>query len=192
MTSANSRQKILVTGAAGFVGSHLTRRLVKEGYDVNIIIRSSTDLQRIKDILPNLNCYTGDLSDFSGLSNIVKKIEPMGVFHLAASMMMSGVTAAPEEVIRSNFLGTVNLVNAVSEINYRFFINTGSSLEYGVKKSAVKESEPCEPLELYSITKLAGTFYCKTVAKAKNKPIITFRLFTPYGPFIRKGVLYIR
>lgn len=182
-----SNKKIFVTGGAGFIGSHLAKRLIREDYDVHVLIRPSSDLYRIKDILPAIKCHKGDLSDFRGLRNIIEGIKPSGVFHLAVSPIMSGAMAPAEEVIKSNFLGTVNLINVLERLDYDFFINTGSFLEYGLKDKPLKESDLCQPLELYSVTKLAGTLYAQLVAKTKNKPIITFRLFTPYGPYIQKG-----
>ena len=68
-------------------------------------------------------------------------------------------------------------------------INTGSFLEYGVKNSPISENDISDPPELYSITKLAAEQYAKSIAKSNKKPIVTLRLFTPYGPYMQKGRL---
>lgn len=183
---SNGVKKVFITGAAGFVGSHLVRKLIKDGYGVHILIRPSTDLERIHDVVPSINLHTGDLADRDGIRRILHGIKPDGIFHLAVSTIASGVTAPADDVIKSNFLGTVNLIDAVRDIDIKFFINTGSFMEYGSKSVPAKESDLCEPMELYSITKLAGTLYASAMAQSAQKPIITFRLLTPYGPFIQK------
>lgn len=190
--TSNGVKKVFVTGAAGFVGSHLAHKLVKDGYEVHILIRPSTNLDRIRDIVPGLYLHTGDLADRDGIRRILHGIKPDGIFHLAVSTIASGVTAPADDVIKSNFLGTVNLIDAVRDIDIKFFINTGSFMEYGSKKYPSKESDSCEPGELYSITKLAGTLYARAMAQSAQKPIITFRLLTPYGPFIQKERLIYR
>ncbi|OGH59398.1 MAG: hypothetical protein A2725_01050 [Candidatus Magasanikbacteria bacterium RIFCSPHIGHO2_01_FULL_33_34] len=186
---SNSNKKILVTGGAGFIGSHLVERLVSEGYDVNILIKETTDTWRIEHILDKVNLHYVSLLDKNSLESFVNKLKPYGVFHLAASNIASGVTAGDEDVLNTNILGFKNLVDSLKDIDYNFFVNTGSFMEYGPKQYPVKESDLCEPTELYSISKLSATLYGQAVAKTSNKPIITFRLFTPYGPKIQKGRL---
>lgn len=185
----NGAQKILITGAAGFIGSHLVRRLVKDGHEVHVILREKSNTHRINDLLPQLNIHRGDLADNEFLRKLTEKIKPRGVFHLAAATIMSGVMASSEEVIRTNIAGSVNLIDALNGVDYDYFINTGSFSEYGFKDRPIKESDICEPIELYSITKLAQTLYSQTSARIKDKPILTFRLFTPYGPAVQKGRL---
>lgn len=180
---------ILVTGAAGFIGSHLIGRLVATGHQVCILVKPSTNLIRIKELLPKVTCCRADLLDFAGLKRELEEIKPQGVFHLAASNIQSGVTASDDEVVKTNILGIRNLLQALSHVDYDFFINLGSFLEYGPKPSPIKESDLCAPTELYSITKLAATLYGQTIARRDNKPVITFRLFTPYGPAIQPGRL---
>lgn len=184
-----AQNTILVTGAAGFIGSNLVRRLVAVGHQVCILVKPSTNLVRIQEVLPKITCYHVDLLDFGGLKRELEGIRPQGVFHLAASNIQSGVTAEDSEVVKTNILGTRNLLQSLSQIDYDFFINLGSFLEYGPKSGPIKESELCAPTELYSITKLAATLYGQTVARRDNKPVITFRLFTPYGPAIQSGRL---
>lgn len=185
----NAAQKILITGASGFIGSHLTRRLVEDSNEVNVILREKSDTERIKDVLPQLTIHRGDLIDAEFLKKIVEKIKPQGIFHFAASTIMSGVRADNEEVIGTNITGSANLINALNNADYDYFINTGSFSECGFKYRPIKESDVCEPAELYSITKLAQTLYGQASARMKNKPIVTFRVFTPYGPAIQKGRL---
>lgn len=181
--------KILLTGGAGFIGSNLTRRLVSEGYDVAVLVKPTTNLRRIEDLLPHIKCIQADILDENELKKALKKIDIKGVFHLAASNIQSGVTAPDEDVVKTNIFGSRNLLLAVNDFDYDFFISTGSFLEYGPKKTSVAETDLCQPTELYSITKLAATLYGQTIAKRNKKPILAFRIFTPYGPGIQPGRL---
>ena len=175
------KSKILVTGATGFVGSHMAHRLVKDGHEVHVIIREKSNTYRIDDIISNVSVHKGNLEDKTFLQSIVKNFRFDGIFHFAASLIIPGVT--DDDFINTNALGTLNLINTLAETDYSFFINSGSFLEYGSKTVAIKESDICLPNELYGITKLTGTLYARVISKTKNKPIITFRIFTPYGPF---------
>jgi len=184
-----SGEKILITGASGFVGSHMSRRLVRDGYKVHALIRPSSLIERIRDIAPQLNFHRADLRDADSVKKIIESVKPRGIFHLAASTLASGRTAPLEELVPSNILGTINLINAVQKIDYDFFIHTGSFTEYGLKLDPLRESDRCEPPEIYSITKLASTLFAKEAGRGGKKPIVTLRLFTPYGPWIQPGRL---
>ena len=185
----NSEKKILVTGAAGFIGSHLAERLIADDFKVCALIKPTTNLSRIHSLLPKLELCHANLLNFDELKATLDKIRPQGIFHLAASNIMSGVTAPDEDVINTNILGLRNLLTAAESIDYNFFVNIGSFLEYGPKSHPVKEDEVCCPTELYSITKLAASLYGQAMAINQNRPIVTFRLFTPYGPAIQPGRL---
>ena len=185
----DTSRPILVTGAAGFVGSNLVKKLVSDGRAVAALVRETTDLRRLDNIRSKIDVVYADIEKREELKKKMKEMNPSGIFHLAVSNMMSGVAAPPDEVIRANVLGTVNLIDAANEVDYDFFIQTGSFLEYGIKQRPVQETDCGDPLELQSITKLAATLYAAKTAKAQKKPIVTFRVFTPYGPGIQKGRL---
>jgi len=182
-------ENILVTGAAGFIGSTLVRKLVEKGHKASIVVRKETNLWRLGEAAEKITRFDADLTDLESIKTVVSKINPTGVFHLAASNIQSGVTAADDEVIRTNVLGIVNLLKALEGAEYKFFINTGSFLEYRGEERPLKESDVSEPGELYSITKLAATLYGEAIARRAKKPIITFRIFSPYGPGMQKGRL---
>ena len=176
-------QKVLVTGATGFVGANLVRRLVREGYEVHILTRPTSNKWRLTNVLSKLNDHTVDLLEEKKLRGLIKEIEPEIIFHLAVAGIYGGVHLPEKNLIETNFLGTVNLVNACNDIDYKCFINTGSSSEYGPKKHPMKETDVCEPINMYGITKCAATLYGRFVAKTEDKPIVGFRLFSPYGPY---------
>ena len=186
---AENKKTILVTGGAGFIGSHLVKRLLKDGHSVHLLLKKSTNCSHLQNELKHLNCHYIDLLDMAELKKLIQSIKPQGIFHLAASNIASGVTASDQEVLNTNILCFKNLVDSVNEIDYEFLINTGSFMEYGPKTWAVKETDLCEPTELYSISKLSATLYGQAMARKFNKPIITFRLFTPYGPAMQAGRL---
>jgi len=175
--------KILITGATGFVGSNLTKKLVKRNYEVHILNEPNCDKKRLSEVLPKINQHTANLLEKEKLNNLIKEINPEIIFHLAAAGIFNGISAPEKELIEVNFMGTINLINACNQIDYKCFVNTGSSSEYGPKDKPMKETDICQPTNLYAISKLAAVLYGNLTAKIKNKPIIGLRLFSPYGPF---------
>ncbi|MDP3963909.1 MAG: NAD(P)-dependent oxidoreductase [bacterium] len=178
---------IFITGGAGFIGSYLVERLVRDGHRVALLARPTTDLANLTGVRHAIEIFNGDITDQKRIAELVTSLKPKGFFHLAVSTILAGKTAPDNEVIRTNVHGTVNLINAAGSVDYDFFIQTGSYLEYGPKDHSVREDELCAPGELYSISKLAGTLYGQAIARSQNKPIVTFRVFTPYGPRSQKG-----
>ena len=181
--------KVLVTGATGFVGSNTVRRLLGEGHEVHIITRESSDKWRIRDILSNLNEHVVDLLDGSRLKSLLEQINPDVIFHLATLGIYGDIQSPEEDVIETNLFGTMNLINACENIGYICFVNTGSSSEYGPKKEPMKETDICEPINFYGISKCASTLYGQYIAQTKDKPIIGLRLFSPFGHFDDKSRL---
>ncbi len=184
-----TKNTVLVTGGTGFIGSHLVKKLVQKKYYVHILVRSNSNLSNILEVAQKVTLHICDLSNKNKLKKTVNKIKPNHVFHLAHSGIMSGVTAESSEVIEGNLGSIVNILDALKDVKYDSFIHSGSFLEYGFKNKPMKENEICEPPELYSITKLASTLYAQSVAKQEDKPIVIFRIFTPYGPNIQVGRL---
>lgn len=181
------KDNFLVTGATGFIGSNLVRKLVNFGQNVNVIVRDKKLNWRILDIAGKINIFECDITD-PKLQEIVDKIKPDYIFHLA------GYGNLPHEdnickMVDVNLKGTINLLNAVSKNPFKLFINTGSSAEYGVKDSQMKESDVLSPINNYGVIKSAITLYCQKEAIRNNLPIINFRLFTPFGYFEGKNRL---
>lgn len=174
--------KVLVTGATGFVGSCLTRRLVEMGYDVHIFTRSKSNKWRIADLLRKVTDHQVDLRDAGSVEKAVAQIGPTIIYHLATYGGFSS-QKEPLVIIESNLMGTVNLLSACEKIGFDCFINTGSSSEYGLKSNPMSENDILEPVGDYGVSKAAATLYCRSSALEKDLPIITFRLFSPYGPW---------
>jgi len=185
------KRKILITGAGGFVGSNLVLRLLKdEDNEIYIIIKESTNLWRIKEVIANerIKKIYCDILDFSKLKEAIEKIQPEYIIHTAVH---GGYyyQKDSEKIIKVNFNGTINLLEATKDIDYKCLINTGSSSEYGKKDFPMKEEDLLEPNTDYGIAKSAATLYCNYFAKKYNKPILTLRLFVPYGYYEDKDRL---
>lgn len=174
-------ERILITGASGFIGSHLARRLLVEGYEVFVLLRASARTERIADILPQLRVLRGDILDIPSLEAAFAAVRPTGVVHLATSIVYSGVAPSDEDLIDVNLWGTYNLIRAAAPYDYRCFISTGSSSEYGLKDHPCREDEACEPLTVHGLSKLAATLYGQQEARRQAKPVVGVRLFSPYG-----------
>lgn len=176
--------KYLVTGATGFVGSCLVRRLVAKGKNVHILTRNKKCNWRLSDIYSKIKIHQVDLLD-KKLNSVIKNTKPDFIFHLAA------YGSLPKEenidyLIDVNLRGTINLINALKQNKFKLFINTGSSSEYGIKTKAMNEHDTPFPINDYGITKIASTLYTYKEAVRNNLPLITFRLFSVYGPFEEK------
>jgi len=182
--------KVFITGATGFVGSNIARNLaMKNEFGVHIIHRPNSNMWRIQEILPKIMTHSVDIADKKGLHAAVKKIQPDIIFHLANVGVYGGLEGNPEDIIRSNLIGTINLVEALRSVPYLCFVNTGSSSEYGPKAAPMKERDYCEPESIYAISKLAATIYTLQEAKRNKKPIVNVRLFSPFGPYDSKARL---
>jgi len=176
------KYKYLITGSTGFIGSVLLRKLINEGNEVHIILRKESHNWRIKDLLDKTIIHQSDLSKLDEIKTIIKKSSPDIIYHLATNGAYSYQNDA-NQIIQTNFLGTWNLLQACNEIDYKLFVNTGSSSEYGFKQYAMRETDIPEPNSYYSVTKASSTMLCSFIATQLNKPIVTIRPFSVYGPY---------
>ncbi len=183
--SSLSGEKVFITGATGFIGSNLTRRSLERGAEVFINIRNTSDTWRIRDILNEVNPIPVDITEYEKLKDSLKEIQPDVIFHTAA-YGGSADQKNTEKIIETNIIGTVNLIRSCRDINVNLFVNTGTSSEYGMKNSAIKESDLLEPVTEYGVSKASATLFCQTSAVTQNLPIVTLRLFSPYGPYEQK------
>lgn len=174
--------RVLITGATGFVGSCLTRRLLSEGHDLHLFIRSTSNRWRIADLTGFLTVHAVDLRDEQQVARQVAAIRPEWIFHLAT---YGGFASQQEtsEIFAANLTGTINLLKACTKVGFERFVNTGSSSEYGDKASPMKESDCPEPQGDYGVAKVAATLFCRSEAKKLGLPVVTLRLFSPYGPW---------
>jgi nucleoside-diphosphate-sugar epimerase len=177
-----STKSFLLTGATGFIGSGLLRRLVAAGARPHIIIRKNARLWRIKDILSRVKCHVGDIMDAKDVAAAFKQARPDIIYHLAAN----GAYASqddPDRMVGTNVVGGWNLLKAASAVKCELFVNTGSSSEYGLKTGPMKESDVLEPGSYYAATKCAMTWLCAQAARQGKMAIVTLRPFSVYGPY---------
>lgn len=175
-------KRTLITGGTGFVGANLARRLLMEGHEVHLLLRPFHTPWRITEIQSDVELHTADLSDEDALARVIERTRPEWLFHLAAHGAYSWQRDV-RAMIETNITGTANLLHASLRTGFEAFINTGSSSEYGFKRSAPAESEQLEPNSYYAVTKASATHLCSYLARKHDLNIQTLRLYSVYGPF---------
>jgi nucleoside-diphosphate-sugar epimerase len=182
MPPATEAKRVLVTGGTGFVGSNLVRRLLEDGHEVGLVVRKGHDAWRLADVSKQVHWILANVEDATGLESALAGFKPQWIFHLAAHGAYSWQRDRVA-ILKTNVMGTVNLVNACMRIGFEAFVNTGSSSEYGLKDHPPREDEALEPNSEYAVAKAAATMYCSHAARASKAPIATLRLYSVYGPW---------
>lgn len=174
--------RTLVTGASGFVGANLARRLLEAGHQVHLLLRENCRRWRLEDILPHCRIHWGDLADREAVTGAVAAARPEAVFHLAAYGAYPSQTGF-EQMVATNLLGCAALAEACLRHGVEVLVNAGSSSEYGYKTRPAKETDPLEPNSHYAITKAAAAHYCQLAARTSSLRAPTLRLYSVYGPW---------
>lgn len=175
-------KRVLITGANGFLGSHILERLVEYNADVSVILRENSDIWRIEDQLGNFNIYYADIRDLDAVTNCICEIKPEIVFHMATY----GVDSRKNDIyqaININILGTVNLLHALGKKGCEKFINTGTSMQYGNKEGLVDENSNYTPNNIYGSTKAASTILVHQITGDMDIDVTTI---IPFGIFGEK------
>ncbi len=175
-------KRALVTGATGFIGSCLARHLISHNIETHIFLRRSSKLWRIEDCKEALHCHVCDLLDEASVHETVQEIQPDVIYHMATNGAYSWQDDA-DKIVRTNFYGTWNLLRACNKADYTLFVNAGSSSEYGRKDFAMREIDLPEPNSYYAVAKTAQTMLTKHVAHSEQRPIVTLRFFSVFGPY---------
>jgi nucleoside-diphosphate-sugar epimerase len=181
-------EKVFITGATGFIGSNIARRYLGQGAEVYVNVRETSDTWRIDDILKDLNVVPVDITDYEKLKSSINKIRPDFILH-TATYGGSSDQKISEKIITSNITGTLNVLRSCRGLPVDLLVNTGTSSEYGIKNQPMKESHLLEPVTEYGASKAAATLYCQAYAVSEKIPVITLRLFSPYGPYEQKSRL---
>lgn len=179
--------KVFLTGATGFVGAHLTRRLLQDGYEVHCLVRSQDISWRLHDIQKDLQFHAADIRDADAVRRVMHDVRPKHILHLATAGVYRGKAAPDSELLETNMLGLAHMLEAARDMPYKSFINTGSSSEYGAMNVPMREDMRCNPVTVYGLSKLAGTQYASLHGTQFQKPVVTLRLFSPYGPYDFEG-----
>ena len=176
-------KRILVTGGSGFIGSHLTRRLVNEGYKVAITTKYNSLFENIRlvDIWNKIQVIETDLRNFDTIDKI-NKFRPNVIFHLAAYNDVGGSFDNVTESLSSGLFATSNLLDGLKNFDQFIYISTSEVYGFQKKVPFVETMEP-QPLSPYSIGKYSGELYANMFMKFYNKPIKIIRPFNAFGPW---------
>lgn len=177
-------KKVLVTGADGFIGSHLTELLLEEGCEVRAlsVYNSFNYWGWLDDIKhPRLEVVSGDVRDAAFCRHITQGCDT--VFHLAALIAIPYSYVAPESYVDTNIKGTLNMCRAALDHNVRRLIVTSTSEVYGTARYVpIDENHPRQPQSPYSATKIGADAIAKSFYNAFNLPVTIARPFNTYGP----------
>ena len=179
--------KILVTGAEGFIGSHLTELLIKEGYDVRAMVQYNsfnnwgwidTFEKEIKD---KLDIFLGDVRDPNGVRTAMEGVD--AVFHLAALIAIPYSYHSPDMYVDTNIKGTLNILQAARDLKTKRILVTSTSEVYGTAQYVpIDEKHPYQGQSPYSATKIGADRLAESFYRSFNLPVTIVRPFNTYGP----------
>lgn len=205
-----AERTVFVTGADGFVGSHLVDTLVEYGADVHVFVRatSSGELNNIRHVSDKVTVHRGDLRDKQSVMralSALKDTDESLIFHLGAQAHVGESWERPYETIDANVVGTLNLLQSIVDLDLEIakFDTAGTSEEYGNVRDEVREHHdfvedgrvllsersPVNPTSIYATSKLAADFLTMNFYDAYDIPTVTTRMFNNYGP--RQNPRYI-
>ncbi len=180
-------KKILVTGADGFIGSHLTEELIRRGYNVRAFVFYNSfnswgwlDYTEPK-IKKTLDIFSGDIRDPYGVKKALADCD--AIIHLAALIAIPYSYHSPNVYIDTNVKGTLNILQASREVGVRKIIHTSTSEVYGSARSVpIKEDHPLQPQSPYSASKIAADQIAMSFYNSFDTPVTIIRPFNTYGP----------
>jgi nucleoside-diphosphate-sugar epimerase len=175
-------ERAIVTGAAGFIGANIARRLLQDGIEPHLFIAPGSARWRLDELAGDAPIVEVDVADQEGVDAAVAAAKADRIYHLAAHGGYSWQTDHAA-ILRANVLGTSNMLEAGLAQGFEVFVNTGSSSEYGLKDHAPVEDERVEPNSTYAVAKVAATMLCRQVALRSGANVCTLRLYSTYGPW---------
>lgn len=172
----------LVTGGAGFIGSHIVHRLLEKGRPVRVLDDLSTGKhENLREVAARIDFVEGDIRDVPTVERCLRGVEV--VFHLAARASVPRSVAEPRPAHEINVTGTLNLLIAAEEAGARRFVYSASSSAYGDTPTMPKKVDMRpQPLSPYAATKLAAEDYCAVWAHVYSLPTVSLRYFNVFGP----------
>lgn len=182
-----NKKNILITGADGFIGSHLTEKLVKNGHHVKSFVYYNSFnswgwLDTLpKEILNQIEVFTGDIRDPNGVKEAMKGIDE--VFHLAALIAIPFSYHSPDSYVDTNIKGTLNVLQAARDLETKRVLVTSTSEVYGTAQYVpIDEKHPFQGQSPYSATKIGADRIAESFYKSFDMPITIVRPFNTYGP----------
>jgi nucleoside-diphosphate-sugar epimerase len=185
----SDEMKILATGAAGFVGVNMVRRLIKENHEVHAFIHSGSSWRLQGIDKKDINLYHVDIRNRDDVEHYVKSIKPQAICHMATFGAYPDTQKDSDQIYDVNLIGTINMIRAWD--GYEVFINTSSSSVYGKQEQPMRENMERHPEGAYAISKLAAEYECQARTTMFKSPIINTRLFSVYGPYEEPNRLII-
>lgn len=179
--------KVLVTGADGFIGSHLTEALVKKGYEVRAFTCYNSFgtwgwLDSVpKEIKENIEIFQGDIRDPNGVRSAVRGIDM--IFHLAALIAIPFSYHSPDSYVDTNIKGTLNVLQAARDLDASRVLITSTSEVYGTAQYVpIDEKHPFQGQSPYSATKIGADRLAESFFRSFGTPVTIVRPFNTYGP----------
>ncbi len=174
--------RILVTGGAGFIGSHLTERLVARGHEIRVLDNLSSGRQEyLTAVFDRIECIVGDIRDRGDCAFALRDRD--AVVHLAAIASVPASVADPAGTHETNFGGTLALLDTAAQKRIRRFVYASSAAVYGTSASPpVQEDSPAQPASPYAADKLAGEHFLRFYAERFRLSGTALRFFNVYGP----------
>ena len=180
-------KKILVTGADGFIGSHLTEELIRRGYNVRAFVLYNSFnswgwLDHAEpEILKSLDVFSGDIRDPHGVKVAMKGCDV--IMHLAALIAIPYSYHSPDTYVDTNVKGTLNVVQAARELDAKKVVHTSTSEVYGTAKFVpITEEHPLQAQSPYSASKIGADQIAMSFYNSFNTPVSIIRPFNTYGP----------
>ena len=180
-------KKILITGADGFIGSHLTEELVRRGHKVRAFVFYNSFntwgwLDKVpKEIMNEVEIFTGDIRDPNGVREAMEGIDE--VYHLAALIAIPFSYHSPDTYVDTNIKGTLNVLQAARTLNTSRILITSTSEVYGTAQYVpIDEKHPYQGQSPYSATKIGADRLAESFYRSFNMPITIVRPFNTYGP----------
>jgi nucleoside-diphosphate-sugar epimerase len=174
-------QRFLVTGAAGFIGSHVARVLVESGRDVAVLVRPSSSLWRLEDIVDRITMIPGDLADVALLRPAFEFWRPEACIHLAWYAEPGKYLTAHENIPALD--ASLQLLDELIRIECGQVVMTGTCAEYDTDRGYLREDGPVRPATLYAATKVSLSLIASQIAADAGINLAWARLFFLYGPY---------